>query len=330
MIGLHGLLHSTHLLVAAVSSPLAIPVTGAAWQEGPPAPRSCHAMTYSPRQAGMLTFGGARVCGRDVLPDSAMWLWQGAEWTRLPGSFPGTREDAMMVFDSHRGVVVLYGGRNGGTVFEDTWEWDGTLWRRVATAGPGRVEHAAAVFDAVRRRVVLFGGGSRGGPWPRGTWEWDGTRWAQVDITGPATRVGHSMAPVRGGGVLLYGGFNEGGMLRDLWQWDGRRWTMLDSLGPLPTEGPALVQFNGDTVALVAARSVADPNPPAAFLVIYWIDGRWVPWRGEPGPTARTGQGLAYDPVRRRIVLYGGVAPGAPQAGPEVWEFDGASWHRAP
>lgn len=54
---------------------------------------------------------------------------------------------------------------------------------------------------------------------------------------------------------------------------------------------------------------------------------RWVRW-GNAGPAGRVGQGVAYDPLRRRIVLYGGAADGGQAFFTDIWEFDGTSWQR--
>ena len=304
------------LLLAAI---LSLDGTSAPQAESPAA-RSCHAMTWSPQLRGVVIYGGARLCGRDVVQDSSLWLWQGSSWRRL-GALPFSREDAIVVFDSRRGRHLLFGGRNAGAVHEDTWELDGTRWRLVAPDGPGRVEHSAAAFDSTRGRVVLFGGGSRTGTWPRGTWEFDGTRWAQVDSSGPQPRVGHAIAATPGG-VVIYGGFNEAAQFRDLWRWDGRRWARLDSAGPADSEGQTLVSLGRDSLALVAAQS-------GRYQVWVWTSGRWSA-RGNAGPPARTGLNVAYDPVRRRIVLFGGAVEGAQQSSGEVWEFDGATWSRVP
>jgi hypothetical protein len=62
-----------------------------------------------------------------------------------------------MVFDSSRGVSVLFGGYNG-TFNSDTWEWNGTAWTQKAVTGPGgRWSHAMA-FDSSRNVTVMFGG----------------------------------------------------------------------------------------------------------------------------------------------------------------------------
>ena len=316
--------NSASWLVAAVTITALAPDASSA--QTAPDGRSCHAVTGNPRLGGVVLFGGARVCGRDVLADSTLWVLQGPLWARIDIPFNGTREDVLLGFDSRRGTLLLYGGRNGPTVHRDTWEFDGRQWRSLTMTGPGPIEHAAAAYDSVRGRWVLFGGGSRSGAWPRETWEWDGTRWSANSAIGPVARVGHSMAAASNGGVYLYGGFNESGSLTDFWRWNGEQWSRIDSAGPAHTEGPALFALRGDTIALVAAQARGEPNA-GNYRVWRWAENRWAPW-GNAGPPGRIGQGIAYDPLRRRIVLYGGAAQGAQTSLSDVWEFDGTSWHR--
>jgi RHS repeat-associated protein len=80
-----------------------------------------------------------------------------------------------MVYDSRRGVSVLFGGVtpavNGYET--DTWEYDET-WTEVNTDHwpPGRTAHAMA-YDSNRGQVVLLGGGSGGASGYRAdTWEY--------------------------------------------------------------------------------------------------------------------------------------------------------------
>ena len=38
-----------------------------------------------------------------------------------------------MAYDAHRQRMVLFGGRNNSTSFNDTWEFDGTDWTTIPT-----------------------------------------------------------------------------------------------------------------------------------------------------------------------------------------------------
>jgi hypothetical protein len=288
-------------------------------------------MAHVPTLGGVVAFGGARACGVDVAADTLLWLWDGTAWKRAGSAFPSQREDALVAFDSRRRALVLYGGRRAATVHRDTWEYTSNAWRRSAAStdsGPGPLEHAAMAFDHRRGRTVVFGGGSRDGRMFDATFEWDGASWRRATAGGPAARVGHSMSwSEADSAVLLYGGFNPAGSFRDLWKWDGVRWARLDSAGPATTEGPALVAADG-TVWLVGAP--AGSGDTATLGVWSRRGGRWTRLDRGAGPAVRVGQGIAYDPSRRRLVLFGGFFPATNRASAEVWEFDGSMWRLAP
>jgi hypothetical protein len=310
-------------LVALAAKPAASPGQSAIGA------RSCHAMAYAPSLGGIVAFGGAKACGVDVLTDTLVWRWNGVAWSDAGMPFPSPREDALVAFDTRRRTLVVHGGRNAAAVFRDTWELDtsATRWRRRSAAtdpNPGALEHAAAAFDQRRGRLVVFGGGSRDGRMFDATWEWDGTVWRNVSSKAPTARVGHSMAwSPTDSAVLLYGGFNPQGSFRDLWKWDGARWTQLDTAGPATTEGPALVAAE-NTVWLVGAPAGGSSSQTLGV----WArrQGRWVRLDRGAGPAPRVGQGIAYDPARRRLVLYGGFFPDTNRGSSETWEFDGTAW----
>jgi hypothetical protein len=295
-----------------------------------PAPRSC--ATMASVAGGVALYGGASPhCGAAAMSDSALWRWTGS-WSATAPNGPGPREDVLLASDPANNTLLLYGGRNGPVVHEDTWLFRGGAWSRVSSSGgPGKVEHASMAFDESRRRVVVFGGGFRSSPAaPAGmTWEWDGSRWIDIKVaTSPSPRVGHSMtwSPAHRA-VLLYGGFAPSGSFRDLWSWDGERWTLIDSAGPTDTEGQALT-------ATTRGLVVVGPHAPASgdkrLAAWRYADGRWSLLAAD-GPPVRIGQALAYDATRQRVVVFGG-APEGSAATNETWELDLAgvpAWVRA-
>jgi hypothetical protein len=275
---------------------------------------------------GVVVFGGSGFCGTSLIADSAFWSWNGRTWSSLHGVFPGRREDALLIYDNQRKVLVLHGGRASGHVYNDTWEWNGSSWIRRSdgtTNSPAPLEHAAAAFDSTRGRVVLFGGGTQDRKLHNTVWEWDGSRWYQDSALGPAARVGHSMAGGNGG-VFLYGGFNESGSLADLWKWNGTGWEQVHKAGPTFTEGMALVST--ETGLLVVGSGTGEVAPGAPLKVWKFAAAAWSELRGT-GPVLRVGMGVAYDIERRKLVLFGGAVPNGPAAN-ELWEFDADGWRR--
>ncbi len=287
-----------------------------------PRARACHAAAYASTLGGIAIFGGARVCGRDVLADDTLWLWNGQQWSALATGGPSAREDAQMVFDSRRGVLVLYGGRRDERVLADTWEWSRNAgWKRIeSTNNPGALEHSAMAFDSVRGRVVLFGGAFPN-QFKDETWEWSGAVWTKINApASPAARIGHSMLWDAGSrSVVLYGGFSPSTQFRDMWRWNGQRWLLADSVGPTYSEGPSLAFHNGEL--MIAGAGLADGK---VLNVWTYSAGRWTS-RSVAQPAALlVGAVSTFDAGRGRMVITGGGETNEP--GIRVVEFDGKRW----
>lgn len=119
------------------------------------------------------------------------WSWGASAWEpiavtdpELDGS-PPVDPQARMVFDGHRGVMVLFGGPEEPS---DVWEFDGVSWARKIplAAGPNspanpemRINHGMA-YDPFLKKVLMFGG-ENANPfdisWYKDLWAWDGQRW---------------------------------------------------------------------------------------------------------------------------------------------------------
>ena len=145
------------------------------------------------------------------------------------------------VYDSGRGVTVLFGGdynldqcTEGGELKQDTWEWNGTTWTDVKSEySPLRRQDHALVYDEARGVVLLFGGhyvndmavsessdACTDDPesiwWInhmlQDTWEWDGEAWNErvPPYSLPPHRRGHGMVyDVARGEILLFGGYGN-------------------------------------------------------------------------------------------------------------------------
>jgi len=132
---------------------------------------------------------------------------------------------------------------------------------------------------------------------------------------------------VRGRAVLFGGATHQfQGLLSDTWEWDGTTWspalpaTSPGSLG----SGLAYDSFRGRTV-LLGWRT----NPPLPCETWEWDGTDWSRRFPSASPPARSYTPLAYDPARRRTVLFGGT-PG-PRGGVlgDTWEWEGSNWVQA-
>jgi hypothetical protein len=134
--------------------------------------------------------------------------YDGTSWVaRRILSPPDPRLRASMTWDSARGRVLLFGGREIWTdaglrltmspydrpfpenlakgLLNDTWAYDGSSWERLPTANPPPpVEGATLLYDDARKRAVLVGGHRDDDPDGKGDrlsiWEFDGTDWREA------------------------------------------------------------------------------------------------------------------------------------------------------
>lgn len=136
----------------------------------------------------------------------------------------------------------------------------------------------------------------------------------------PAPRWRHAMVySPKNRGVLLHGGIlaGGGGAQNDTWLFTGDGWTELrppNNTG-IKTDHAASEDVNGNVVVFGGNTRHGGT----------WIDETWL-WDGttwswlnpDPHPSARVFAGIAYDPLRKKVVL----------AGPDTWEWDGERWEQ--
>lgn len=324
---------------------------GAAWAQASPAttppPRAYHALAYDAARRMTVLFGG--YAGETTCPPSGycddMWAWDGSTWTQInSATSPSARIGHALTYDSARGVLVLFGGYDSsGTLLNDTWEWNGSTWVQAnpALKPPRRAYHALA-YDNVRGVTVLFGGTGDCGGYCNDTWEWNGTAWVQrTPDTAPPARRRHALAyDVVRGVTVLFGGEGASGLLGDTWEWDGLAWTQplaptptpfVATATPTPTDRPAARQAHALAYDEQRQLAVLFGGCLDALCAIVdndtweWNGSAWV-WRpSTPLPPARSGQGLAYDQARQRMVLFGGLDSYGGRLG-DTWEWDGTAW----
>jgi hypothetical protein len=238
-------------------------------------------------------------------------------------AYLGPRGETAVVYDAARKRVVLFGGTDPSgshAMYDDTWEYDGTTWtyRTPATSPPARQFHAMA-YDPLRQRTVLFGGSTGPfGPWVNDTWEYDGTTWVQrTPQHSPPERDAHALAyDTARARVVLYGGGTLNHPLDDTWEFDGTDWVQRT-----PAHTPAA---NNLGMAYDAVRRRTVLVAASTQDVWEWDGTDWSSHTPATDPGGRYGPGLAWDPVRQRVLLVGGLLSGHAQF--DTWAWDGANW----
>jgi len=143
-----------------------------------PSLRGISAMVFDASRNKVVLFSGYRNPSNpgwsSVLQD--MWEYDGTTWTQINISpLPPGRGFHMMVYDTERNRVVLFGGlAPGGLHLNDTWEYDGISWQQIDTAimPLGRAK-GLMTYDVSRSAVLLLGGGAPGIGFSD-FWQWAG------------------------------------------------------------------------------------------------------------------------------------------------------------
>lgn len=332
-------------------------VEGARWLTLPGfLARGGHAMAYDSSRDRVVLFGGVSNGGTLL---GSTFEHDGHRWHPIaPAQEPSPRVNAAMAFDASRKVTVLFGGSDG-TMLSDTWEWDGARWRVIDTEiAPSPRFHHAMVYDSARERVILMGGAGPGGTLDD-TWAWDGKVWTPLAAPGPFARHSHVMVydPVRDV-TVLFGGSSAAPM-RDTWELVGSTWTQKSTAsGPTSAsylsaafdpvgDAPLVIdsangawRWNGSSWTATAgvwtypdAAAVTDTTRKRVLALgksadTWTFDGStWTrqPSNNSSGPPPMFGFGVARDPSRRRVVIFGGTTQASVPLS-TTWEWDG-TWN---
>ncbi|MBI3893176.1 MAG: PKD domain-containing protein, partial [Candidatus Wallbacteria bacterium] len=244
---------------------------------------------------------------------------QGTWLQAAPVSSPSRRLLAGLVFESHRGRMLLFGGQGADSgVPQDTWEYDGTTWSSLSSsAQPDGMQGQALAYDSNRRRTVLFANLGR-------TWEWNDFNWIRLaPATSPCARSASAMAYDSGRGqTVLFGGVN-GVPLADTWEWDGNRW-----LQRAPVTSPPGRQLHSLAYDPIRGRTILfGGNNASAILndTWEWDGANWSQKVSPFSPPPRQSHQLAYDGVRKRALLFGGSGSEVGRA-LDTWAWDGTTW----
>ena len=283
----------------------------------PPTPRYYHSAIYDPVRDRTVVFGG--YTGSTYLNDAWGLLLAGTPaWTPL-STPPSARSGHSAIYDPVRDRMVVFGGYPP-YYLDEVWALSlagAPAWTRLTPTGAppaGRWGHSA-IYDPVRDRMVIFGG--YGGSYLGDSWALSlaGTpAWTQLTPTGtpPSARYGHSTIydPVRDR-VVIFGGVSSGYGLNDVWALSLAGtpvWTQLTPIGTPPSARELLAAIYDpvrDRMVLFGGWSSGDLND--VWVMPLAGTAAWTQLTPSgPPPNTRYGHSAIYDPVRDRMVVFGG------------------------
>lgn len=323
--------------------PLAAPVR--------PSPRTGAAMATDRARNRVVLFGGRGSNG--LFGDT--WEWDGSTWQQRSVTAPPSPRQTTMAFDASTQRVVMTGNLDAWAPDIDCWSWDGVQWTpRASLPSPGahrafdaggtllvtignevwrstgtgwtqvfavdelsNRDYPAIAYDPTRRETLAVTTAPRGG-----TWRWNGN-WQFVTATGPGDRRRAAIAPL-GNNMVLFGGSGTTSMqlFDDTWLWNGQSWTSLSFASRPPARHGHTMVTTNNKILLFGGEDLL-----STFGDTWCFDG--VVW-SQLAPTAfpgnRSQPSMAFDPLRQRVVLYGGQGSQQFAAFDDTWEWDGTTW----
>ena len=246
----------------------------------------------------------------------AKFKTQGVNWVspHLAASPPG-RCCMGMAYDRAMGATLLYGGRTYTTTFGDTWAFSKAKgWTQLTPAVcPPPLAGASLAYDATTKTVVLFGGSFASNTNSNETWTWDGVTWTQQfpAVSPPARNWNATNGMVfdfQLGKVVLFGGYTDQFIImNDTWEWDGKSKTWMQQF-PANSPSPRTTTLAYDETAKQVVLFGGWTNG-IAYGDTWAYDGvNWVQQQPVTSPQTRAENGLAFDPILGKVVLFGGLA----------------------
>jgi hypothetical protein len=291
-------------------------------------------MVYDPATTQTILFGGSTAndaATKASYEFSDTWAWNGLIWTQLfPLHIPTARYGHVMVYDSARNRIVMFGGRTGGgkTDLNDTWVFKNGDWTQIAppSSPPGRVL-AGGAYDPLRDRVVIFGGASISADAKtvtafHDTWEFDGTTWTQVLSDGPTIDKPLMVWDAARANILMLG--VDSSLVTHQFTYDpaARAWNEKTNtrLPSCVNEGALAYQPNSGTVFFTGGScsgvSGIEDNEE-------WDGNQWNPKIVKFNVGRLYGQAMTFDTGRQETLLFGGnpVIGGLPRN--QMWVYNG-------
>ena len=258
-----------------------------------------------------------------------IWGWNGTQWQRVTEGGPPGRILGGAAYDEKRNVLVLYGGRpiDLGKCNQETWEWDGEVWTQKEVQPPTACDHVKMVYDAASGESILFSGLDESENRVNETWSWNGEAWKLLSKEGPESRghFGFVYDPTHEQ-ILLYGGYAST-VTDKFWVWKDDAWQEINFPGPGKLSHLGMA-YDTNANALYIFGGAASTSTFSSLTDKTWIltGGRWRELSPATSPSKRGGPAMGYDPVRKRIVLYGGFDSRGNHFD-DTWEWDGQNWN---
>jgi N-acetylneuraminic acid mutarotase len=220
------------------------------------------------------------------------------------------------------------------------WKEGHGRWTNLAPVLTPTERAGAAMAWLPSNKILLFGGAQSPAP---GWVEWSNEVYLYDPVTNLWSKPPDTVRPwSRSGGamvyspsvqkVILFGGIGGKGIMNDTYSYDDTAnvWTELKPAGPVPSPRYGFGMALGDTpdkIYLFGGFNVDTMTYYRDTWVYDCLANTWTELHPSGTlPSARTGTEMAYDPVTKKVLLFGGNAGG--YLTNDTWAYDPAanSW----
>ncbi len=252
-----------------------------------PSARESAVMIFDQSTGYLILFGGTNSGGS--LGDTWSFDLTSVTWTELtPSSSPSSRYAAAMDYNASSGQLILFGGSNGSSYFNDTWGFNpsNNTWMNLTPAHAPSVRLGAALsFNPCNGQSFLFGGKGPDGLLSD-SWVFNATAhtWTQLNPPhSPKARYSASMDFDQTSGLMmLFGGKGNNGLLNDTWGFDAKdnahTWMKMTPPTSPPARYGTRMKFDpssGQMILFGGSGNHGDLNDTWAFgipsnAVLFW------------------------------------------------------------
>ncbi len=305
-------------------------IFAAEWQfTANPSPRSMAVTTTDSIGQRMILFGGGnyRLPWGEHFNDTWTLDFNTQTWRLLHISqpLPAPRRSPSMVYYPIFNCVILFGGRDEYTFYNDVWflnlntGYEG--WIQIFPSGtqpPARDAHSA-IIDPVNNRMIVFGGYDANGNNFNDVWSLNlnDTSWIQLNPSG-------SPPPIRGAHTAIYDpienrmivfGGSSSTIYNDVWALDlnygNESWHQLFPSGNLPGQRTRhWAIYDNQNHEMIIGFGYDYPGYMLYYNDLWALDLNNLTWH-QITPSGinmegRRGSCAAYDPFYHKIFVFGG------------------------
>jgi len=314
-----------------------------------PLSRYYHNMVYDASRSVHIMFGGTPTSGV-YANDMYEFDDSGTAWELIApfgGTAPSVRGRFGFVYDSSRGICILFGGRSASTSNGETWEYNGTTatWVQKASGAvvkPSARYSPAVSFDSSRNVFVLFGGYTAAGC-DAETWEYAvaTSTWSLIAPFGgikPSARYNAAMVYNAAlGKCVLFGGVTTTARDSETWTYDGvtSTWAIVSptwGIHPSGRSEHSMVYDSDRQVCILYGGQDGSAYPQVDHYVgdtweYYGTSSTWLnlddgSGAGVTSPYELVAFAMSYDTSTNKSILFSGVNWAHGGRVSQTWSYD--------